>query len=67
MPAKPEKKDNKPLICRCACPYCDVELVVAESPFCEVCKVTFGRCSKCGAIIIEETAVVCRSCGKKLK
>lgn len=66
MPAKP-KKDNKPLICRCTCPYCDVEMVVAESPFCEVCKVTFGRCSHCGAIIVEEMAVTCRSCGKSLK
>jgi len=66
MPAKPEK-DNKPLICRCACPYCDVELVVAENPFCEVCKVSFGRCASCGALIMEETVVVCRSCGKPLK
>lgn len=66
MPAKP-KKNNQPLICRCVCPYCDVELVVAESPFCEVCKVTFGRCSHCGAIILEESSVTCRSCGKPLK
>jgi hypothetical protein len=44
-----------------------VELVVAENPFCEVCKVSFGRCASCGALIMEETVVVCRSCGKPLK
>jgi hypothetical protein len=66
MPAKPEK-DKKPLICRCACPYCDVEMVVAENPYCEVCKVSFGRCDSCGALIMEETLVVCHQCGKPLK
>ncbi|MFA5399451.1 MAG: hypothetical protein WC359_03340 [Dehalococcoidia bacterium] len=66
MPAKPEK-DKKPLICRCTCPYCDVELVVADNPYCEVCKVSFGRCENCGALIMEQTLVVCHQCGKPLK
>jgi hypothetical protein len=66
MPAK-RKKDEKPLICRCVCPYCEIELVVAESPFCEVCKTTFGRCSNCGAIIVEERITICKSCGKPVK
>lgn len=66
MPAKP-KKDDKPLICRCVCPYCDVEIIVEDSPFCNVCKVSFGRCSSCGAVIMEEKAVKCPSCGKSLK
>jgi len=66
MPAKP-RKHEKPLICRCVCPYCDVEIIVADSPFCQVCKVTFGRCSSCGAIILEKNADKCTSCGKLLK
>jgi prepilin signal peptidase PulO-like enzyme (type II secretory pathway) len=66
MPAKHEK-EKKPVICRCSCPYCDVELVVADNPFCEVCKVSFGRCTNCGALIMEELVVVCQSCGKPLK
>ncbi|MBN1374630.1 MAG: hypothetical protein JXA01_00595 [Dehalococcoidia bacterium] len=65
MPAK-RKSEKKPLICRCVCPYCDAELLVAESPFCEVCKRSFGRCSHCGAIILEEKITVCKSCGKPL-
>jgi len=65
MPAKP-KKDKKPLICRCVCPYCDVELIVEEAPFCQVCKLTFIRCASCGAVILEEKAAKCTSCGKPL-
>jgi hypothetical protein len=65
MPAK-RKKDQKPLICRCVCPYCDVEMVIAEAPFCQVCKVSFGRCPGCGAVILEEKATKCSSCGKAL-
>ena len=66
MPAKP-KKQKQPLICRCTCPYCDVELIIADSPFCTVCKASFGRCPDCGAIILEKDAVKCKSCGKPLK
>ncbi len=66
MPAK-RKKEKQPLICRCVCPYCDMELVLQESPFCQVCKVSFVRCPSCGAVILEESAVVCVSCGKPLK
>lgn len=71
MPAKRNKKEEvkrgqAPLICRCVCPYCDVELIVAESPFCDVCKKSFGRCSKCGAVILDAKAVKCASCGSPL-
>ena len=69
MPAKRKDKsehEHQPLICRCVCPYCDVELVVADSPFCEVCKKSFGRCPSCGAIILEAKIVTCKSCGKPL-
>ena len=65
MPAKREKKE-KPLICRCVCPYCDVEMLVEEHPFCRICKVSFGRCSSCGAVITIAEAVECPSCGKPL-
>ena len=65
MPAK-RKKEDKPVICSCVCPYCEVELAVAEAPFCEICKVKFRRCPSCGAVIAEEVAVKCSSCGKPL-
>ncbi len=65
MPAKPNS-DKKPLICRCSCPYCEAEIVLAESPFCDVCKKSFGRCPSCGAVILEEKIKVCKSCGSKL-
>lgn len=66
MPAKPNKED-KPLICRCTCPFCEAEIAVAAPPFCTVCKVSFGRCPDCGAIIVEKDAFQCQSCGKQLK
>jgi hypothetical protein len=65
MPVK-RKKDEKPLICRCVCPYCEVELVLVESPFCQVCKVSFGRCKDCGAVILDQAATICKNCGKPL-
>ncbi len=65
MPAKPEE-DNKPLICRCFCPYCEVEIAVENAAFCQVCKANFTRCSHCGAVILEKTAVKCHSCGQPL-
>ena len=65
MPVK-RKKDEKPLICRCVCPYCEVELVLVESPFCQVCKVSFGRCKDCGAVILDQEATICKNCGKPL-
>jgi hypothetical protein len=67
MPAKHKKTDKQPLICRCVCPYCEAELVVAENPFCEVCKISFGRCSSCGALIMEKETIICKSCGKPVK
>jgi hypothetical protein len=67
MPAKHKKTDKQPLICRCVCPYCEAELVIAENPFCTVCKISFGRCPSCGALIMEKETVTCKSCGKPIK
>ena len=66
MPAK-RKEDDKPLKTQCACPYCDVELIMAESPFCTACKITFLQCSECGITILDKTAVKCSKCGAPLK
>ncbi len=66
MPAKP-KKDKKSMIYRYQCPCCNEEIVTAENPYCQVCKVSYGRCATCGALIMEETLVVCHRCGQKLK
>lgn len=66
MPAKPNKEE-KPVICRCICPFCEAEIAISNLPFCSVCKVSFGRCPACGAIVLEQNAVQCQSCGKQLK
>lgn len=66
MPAK-RKKDEKSLVYRYSCPCCNEEMVIAENPYCKVCKVSYGRCANCGALIMEETLVVCHQCGKPLK
>jgi hypothetical protein len=66
MSAK-RKKDDKLLQTGCACPYCDVELMMAELPFCQACKVTFLQCPECGLTILDRTAVNCTKCGAPLK
>ncbi len=51
---------------KCACPYCEEELVVSESPFCQGCGVTLVRCDACGHVLIT-TVTVCPNCGAAIK
>ena len=51
----------------CFCPYCEEKLIVAESPFCQLCKVTFYRCAACQVVLLDKKAAVCPECGAPLK
>lgn len=51
---------------KCACPYCEEELIVTGSPFCEGCGVTLRYCNECGAVL-SGTVVVCPQCGTNIQ
>ncbi len=51
---------------RCVCPYCDVELIEALSPFCQSCKVTIVYCPECQKPLPREDRL-CPSCGAEIK
>ncbi|MFH1003415.1 MAG: zinc ribbon domain-containing protein [Chloroflexota bacterium] len=51
---------------KCHCPYCEEELIVADSPFCRGCGVALVRCDACGQVMAT-TITVCPHCGAKIK
>ena len=51
---------------KCRCPYCDEEIMAANFPYCQVCKVEVHYCSECRQPLPRE-AEVCPHCGAKVK
>ncbi|MDP2730946.1 MAG: hypothetical protein Q8O55_10760 [Dehalococcoidales bacterium] len=51
---------------RCFCPYCDEELMSANLPFCQMCKVTIIYCSECEKPLPRDKKV-CIYCGTEIK
>ena len=51
---------------RRVCPYCEVEILMAEFPYCQPCSVTLNYCAKCEIAVVRE-AEVCPQCGGKLE
>ena len=62
-----EKKEKSAKKERCFCPYCEEELIAAESPLCQLCKVTFYRCSACHVVLLDKKATICPECGAPIK
>jgi len=62
---KREKKAKKEE--RCLCPYCEVELVVASCPFCEVCGAVLSYCVSCQTTVLDKEATKCPKCGEPLR
>ncbi|OGO02538.1 MAG: hypothetical protein A2Y91_01435 [Chloroflexi bacterium RBG_13_54_8] len=58
---KTKEKGKKPV-----CPYCEVEVVSAEFPFCQPCGVTLHYCVTCRAAVARE-AETCPVCGGELE
>ncbi len=48
------------------CPYCDEELMKANLPYCQACKVTIFYCPKCREPVSREVGQ-CPHCGEEIK
>jgi len=48
------------------CPYCDEEIMSADLPYCQVCKVTVFYCPRCRKPLPRENSV-CPHCGAEIK
>ena len=51
---------------KCACPYCEEEVVATAPTFCKPCGVTLRYCVKCH-IAVDKAAKVCPKCGQPVK
>ncbi len=49
-----------------ACPYCDAEIIKADFPFCQACKVKVFHCWSCKMPIKREDTK-CPHCGAEIK
>ena len=57
-----QKEEKKHLFC----PYCDEEVMAADSPYCQACGVTIFYCPKCRKPLPRESRV-CPRCGAEIK
>jgi hypothetical protein len=48
------------------CPYCDEEIMAADLPYCQVCKIEVFYCPECGKPLPREKRV-CPHCGVEVK
>jgi RNA polymerase subunit RPABC4/transcription elongation factor Spt4 len=60
------KESERPKEMRGLCPYCEEELSLETSPFCQACRVELRYCLKCN-IVVERKAKVCPQCGQPLE
>ena len=49
-----------------ACPYCDVEILEADLPFCRACQVKIVYCPSCRKPVARDKKT-CPACGAKVK
>ncbi len=47
------------------CPYCDEEMIGAQLPYCQACKVTIFHCPECHKPLPRDNKV-CPHCGARL-
>lgn len=57
-----QKEEGKHL----ACPYCDEELMKANLPYCQACKISILYCPKCREPVSRK-AGQCPNCGEEIK
>jgi len=58
-----EQKDKKGHV---FCPFCDEEIMSADLPWCQACKVTVFYCPDCRQPVPREEKA-CPSCGAEIK
>lgn len=56
-------KSKKARLC---CPYCDEEVMQADFPYCQACRVIVFYCPKCRKALPRENRV-CPHCGVEIK
>lgn len=57
--------ETQSIVAKCACPYCEEELLVSTLPYCRPCAVTLHYCVTCRVAVARE-AEVCPSCSSEL-
>ena len=60
------KKENTAKETRYLCPYCDIEIMAANYPFCQACGIPFLQCVKCQITVLDKKAEKCPKCGEPL-
>lgn len=58
---KPKEKKE-----RLRCPYCDVEIMAADFPYCQACQITIFYCPECRKPLPREKKF-CPHCGAEIK
>ncbi|MFC2006076.1 zinc ribbon domain-containing protein [Chloroflexota bacterium] len=57
-------KEHKEEMKHSVCPYCDEEIMTADFPFCQACRITVFYCPECQQSLPRDSKV-CPSCGAK--
>ncbi|MBI4267309.1 MAG: zinc ribbon domain-containing protein [Chloroflexi bacterium] len=57
-----QKDEKRKHIC---CPFCEEEIMTADLPFCQACKVTLLLCPECRQPIVRDDEV-CPHCGTEI-
>jgi len=58
-----EQEEKRKQLC---CPYCDEEMITADSPYCQACGVTIFNCPKCRQPLPRDNRV-CPHCGAEVR
>ena len=57
-----QKEEKKHLFC----PYCDVEVMAADFPYCQACGITIFYCPECQKPLPRDNKV-CPHCGARIR
>ncbi len=58
-----EQKEGKKRLC---CPYCDEEIMAADSPLCQACRVAIFYCPRCREPLVRDNEL-CPHCGAEIQ
>ena len=49
-----------------SCPYCDEEIISADLPYCQACRITIFYCPKCRKLLSRDNRI-CPNCGADIR
>ena len=58
-----EPKEGKKCL---SCPYCDEEIIRADSPYCQACGITIFYCPQCRKPLPRDSKI-CSHCGAEIR